>query len=151
MEIRLRKLLIFLLMLLSTTTSGCCSRVESDPPRPNQVRGWREFEESGIKAIGEFVLKKGETVDNGSFGVKLIDTIPDQNCFITEGPSHLPKATMQFYRVSDKQVLLEIDLPKANTSFMSFRPSIVEEYSINTISIREINTKEGWIWFELWK
>lgn len=149
---RLRKLLIFVLMLLSLKASGCCGRVDSDPPRPNRVRGWNETRiEYGITSIGEFVLKKGESVDNGRFGIKLVETIPDQKCVIIEGPSHLPKATVQFYRVSDKQVLLEIDLPKANTSFMSFHPSIVEDYGINTISIREINTKDGWIWFELWR
>ncbi len=148
MVFSLKKLSIFVIILLLITASGCCRRVDTNPSRPNQVRGWQEFQEENIKGVGEFVLNRGDSVNNGRVGVKLINTIQARACRGTESAG--PSATVQFYRVSDKKIIWESDLPKGNTSFISFNPSLVE-YGLGTISIHEINTKEGWIWFELWK
>ena len=138
------------LVLPLLLTSGCCKRLESNPARPGNVRGWLEFQrDDGIEVVGEFLLKKGEATEDGGLGIQLIDTIQGKECRGTESMG--PSAVVRFYRTTTKEKILEIELRKTNTQLINFSPALVEGYRISTISITEVNTREGWIWFELWK
>jgi hypothetical protein len=150
MNKRQAKFFFLWLVLPLILTSGCCTRLESNPARPSNVRGWQEFQrQDGIKVAGGFLLQKGEATEHGGLGIQLIDTIQGKECRGTESMG--PSAVVRFYRTTTKEKILEIELRKANTQLINFNPALVEEYGISTISITEVNTREGWIWFELWK
>jgi hypothetical protein len=129
------------------TFSGCCRSVDSNPSLPAKVRGWQESGQGATKSIGEFVLKKGESIDNHNVAVQLVEITKGRSCVGTE--SSAPSARVRFFRVSDKRTILEIDLTAGNTRLINFNRSLVDEYGLDTISIRGINTKDGWLWFEV--
>lgn len=147
MRLDSQKFTLFVLIVVLPALSGCCRSVDSNPSRPNQVRGWQEFGEGPTKSIGEFVLKKGESIDNHIVAVQLLDTAKGRSCDGTESSG--PSALVRFYRVSDQQTILEIQLTAGNTRLINFNRSLVEEYGLDTIFIRGINTQDDWIWFEL--
>ena len=138
------------LVLPLLLTSGCCQQLDSDPARPGNVRNWQEFQRAdGIEVVGEFLLQKGEATEDRGLGIQLIETIQGKECRGTESTG--PAAVVRFYRAATKEKILEIELKKANTNLITFSPALVEAYGISTISITEVNTKERWLWFELWK
>lgn len=147
MRLDSRKFAMLIVISVLPALGGCCRSVDSNPSRPIKVRGWQEFGEGPTKSIGEFVLHKGESIDNHSVGVQLVDTTKGRTCYGTESTG--PSAVVRFYSVSDQQTILEIRLTPGNTRLISFNRPLVEEYGLDTIFIRGINTKDGWIWFEL--
>jgi hypothetical protein len=147
MRLDSRKFALFVLIIVLPGLSGCCSSVDSNPSRPNQVRGWQEFGSGSTKSTGEFVLKKGESTENHIIGVQLVETVKGRSCSGTESTG--PSALVRFYRVSDQQTLLEIQLTAGNTRLINFNRPLVEEYGVDTIFMRGINTQDNWIWFEL--
>jgi hypothetical protein len=147
MRLDSRQFTLLVLIVVLPALSGCCRSVDSNPSRPSQVRGWQEFGEGPTKTIGEFVLKKGESINNHIVAVQLVDIVKGRSCSGTESTG--PSALVRFYRVSDRQTLLEIQLTAGNTRLINFNRPLVEEYGLDTIFIRGINTQDGWIWFEL--
>lgn len=141
------KFALVVLIIVLPGLNGCCRSLDSNPSRPNQVRGWQEFGSGPTKSIGEFVLKKGESTDNHIVGVQLVDTVKGRSCSGTETTG--PSALVRFFRVSDQQTLLEIQLTAGNTRLINFNRPLVEEYGLDTIFIRGINTQDSWVWFEL--
>lgn len=148
-----RTLTLSLILVLASLGIGCdCVRIESTPSRPEQIRGWREItKDHGIISAGEFIVDKDHPVEGEKLGIALIKTSPAMRCSNpwTEPPNS-PEATVRFYRVADKAVLLELPIYKGNTRLINFAFPI-EEYGVDTISIHEINTKDEWVWFDLWK
>lgn len=138
--------LCFGVMLLTTS---CCRTVHSDPASPTSTRGWKAFSEQGINAVGEFLIKKGQSVENESLGVELISTIAPRKCSDPGAEQDMfPKAVVRFYAVPSKQTLAEVQIRKSTSTSLHLP---VTDYGVNAIFAREINTKDGWIWFELWK
>ena len=87
--------------------SGCCRPVESNTPPPAQVKGWQTVQVRGKDPIGEFVLKKGESVENQTIGIELVDVAPGENCWYKEWRND--GAVVRIFRVSDKQTIRQID------------------------------------------
>jgi len=142
--------LVLLLLTSCFGIHGCCRTIESNPALPTQVRGWAESDkEYGIKSLGEFVLRKGESINNGRIAIELQDTIRAKTCRGTE--STRPGAIVRFYRVADGQVMLQIEMGPGNTRLINFNPDLPNKYDLDTISISEINTVDQWVWFEVWK
>jgi len=138
-----------LLLLISLLASGCCRTLESDPAPPNSVRGWHEFDAQGIHGVGEFVLKKGQSIENGKIGVELIKTIAPVKCYERFAEQDLfPKAVVRFYAIPGNETLLEVEVRKSTSN--SLQPPVAD-HGINAIFARDINTKDGWLWFELWR
>lgn len=147
MRLDSREFALVVLIIVLPSLSGCCRSVDSNPSRPNQVRGWQEFGSGPSKSIGEFVLQKGQSTDNHIVGVQLVDTVKGRSCSGTESTG--PSALVRFFRVSDQETLLELQLTAGNTRLINFNRPLVEEYGLDTIFIRGINTQDSWIWFEL--
>lgn len=133
--------------LLPLALGGCCWSVESEPQRPAQVRGWDQVRQEGVTSVGEFVLTKASSIENAKVGIELKEMIKGRTCRGTESVG--PKAIMKFYRVADRQTLAELELSQGNTQLINFSPSLVEDYGVDTIAVRAINTKDSWVWFEL--
>jgi len=136
--------LFFLIPLLA---GACCQTIQSEPPLPTSVRGWHEFDEQGIHAVGEFVLRKGQSIENDKIGVELIKTIAPVKCNEPFAEQDLvPKALVRFYAIPGKQTLLEVEVRKGTSSRVD---SPVE--GINAIFVHDISTKDGWVWLEFLK
>ncbi|MEO7507241.1 MAG: hypothetical protein ABIZ95_08410 [Pyrinomonadaceae bacterium] len=99
--------------------------------------------------MGEFVLKEGESIDNGKLGVEIIDIVNGRTCRGTESMG--PNVRWRFFRVSDKSTILEIELTGGTGNVSGFEPILWDEFGISMISAQAINTKDGWVWFELRK
>jgi hypothetical protein len=133
-------------------SSGCClSQEPSQTVRPDKVEGWKDSYFSGVHSIAELVLSTGESSDNGELGVKVIEIISPEPC--AEGYAAMPKAVLSFYRASDKHVLCEATFTSGGTFLGNGPPysHCTPEVSLSAISIKAINTKEGWVWFDLRK
>jgi hypothetical protein len=145
---RIRFLLCMLTIVVPVQFSGCCS---SQPemrtgPRPNSVRGWQESQEGAIKVKGQFVLNKGESTDNGRFGIKILDIYPGK-CHLFDIPD-FPTTKLQFFRVSDHAVICEWTF-KPGSGRLDLPHICKENLDWTAISINEINYKENWVFFEL--
>jgi hypothetical protein len=130
---------------------GCCKDAHFTPERPATVRGWHEFDRHGIHGIGEFLLTKGESVENGSFGVELVKTIVRMKCSDAFAENDIiPRAVLRFYKVPGRQTILELEVISGSTELLANYNFPVPEYGVDSVHVREINTKDEWIWFELW-
>ena len=99
---------IWLLIFFAFTLAGCCSEVILTPAMPEQVRGWKEIKEPDANrvSVGEFLLKKGKTVDNGKFGIQFVDMQRKIECVGPfEGTAPPTGADFRFYRVADGKTL----------------------------------------------
>jgi hypothetical protein len=137
----MRLLLIFTFCLVSSF-SGCYPGGDSDPTYPQSVEGWKYHKTNGIPFIGEFVLKLGESTDNGKIRVKLIDIIKD-DALIGTG---IPRARLQFTRVSDNKIVCENAIPLGSGSLCD---SKLSEFDISGVDMQSINTKDRWAYFAL--
>jgi len=145
--------LSFLISICVILFVGCCSpQARVEPVRPQKVDGWQDTYFSGVHSIAELVLSKGESSDNGELGVKVVDIIAPKPC--SEGYASEPKAVLQFYRPSDKKVLCEEAIFAEGGTSMGTGPPYphcTPEVGLTAISVKAINAKEGWVWFDLRK
>src|SRR5689334_13579386 len=70
-------------VLLAMTASACVchpslyKNVPVDTPtRPNVTSSWTERHDYGFTSVGLFVLSRGESIDNGRLGIRVVDFIP---------------------------------------------------------------------------
>ena len=138
------KIVIALVFLLS---SCAVYREEIDnPTKPTSIRGWQAYESGSITIKAEFVLKKGESTNNGRIGLKLVDLFPSDYHFF-DSPE-LPKVKVQFFLVSNQQVLCEgvftrggnaLDVPHLCKSDLEW----------TVLYVRDVNYPEGWAFLDL--
>lgn len=137
---------------LCLLAAGCCqlfSKEDKQPDRPNVTSSWGERTDFGVTSIGFFVMNKGETIDNGRLGVKVIDVFPKKcECMSCDPTS--PRVRLAFYQPSDNKVLCEGDFFKGSAS-LDIAANCDPTMGISVISINAINTKENWVSFDLRK
>jgi hypothetical protein len=121
------------------------------PDRPKVKSTWNESQIYGFTSIGPLVLNKGESSDNGSLGVKVIDFIPRScNSFLSHSPNQ-PKVVLQFYRPSDNHIFCEATLSGPANSPIDREEICGTRTGISTVGINGINAKDGWVSFDLRK
>jgi len=54
---------------------GCCAIQRTEPPYPKDITGWRDSKEGTTKIRGSFVLKRGESTDNGKLSLRTEEEI----------------------------------------------------------------------------
>jgi hypothetical protein len=142
-QVRFLSLSLFTAVIL---LPGCSSRggLQLQPDRLKNPSGWKEVTAGGgINFIGQFVLKKGESTDNGKIGVKVLDLLSKPCPTFTICSEPEAKAVLRFYRPSDQTVLCDLILEASDTSF-STSQMCNGELPFTNLEVREINTKEGW-------
>jgi len=138
--------LIFILMGFSL---GCgCVRDDVTPPRPSSVRGWQSVREGGVNFTAEFLLKVGEKVQNDRVGIELIKINPPEKCYGYLAEWKPAEVVIKFYRIPDGELLMERTFGMGNTLFYD-HPIGDDPFNIAGISIAFVNTKEGWVFFNL--
>jgi hypothetical protein len=151
----MRYYLMRVLLGILTLSSGSCCQLSSmsrdTPDRPYIKSTWNESLIDGFTSIGPLILNKGESSDNGSLGVKVIDFIP-RSCssFLSHSPGQ-PKAVFQFYRPSDNHVLCEVTLSGPANSRIDLEEMCGTKIGISVVGINGINAKDGWVSFDLRK
>jgi hypothetical protein len=115
-------------------------------PRPESVRGWEESQVGAIKIKGQFVLNKGDSVDNGRFGIRVVDIYPGR-CHLFDVPD-FPTTKLRFYKVPDQTVICEW-IFKPGSGRLDLPDVCGNQLDWSAISINEINYKENWVFFEL--
>lgn len=135
-------LLLFAMFLFS----GCCDKKITEPERPTNARGWKEYPIGSITIKGDFILQKGETTDNGKVGIRLVELYPAE-CQIAR-ITQLPYAKIQFYKVYDNSIICEGVFHLGSDSLDS-SDVCSNKLEWNTIYMRSINFKEEWAAFHL--
>jgi hypothetical protein len=157
------KALSFLALVMFSLSTGSCCLIEhrTEPAYPKSISGWKERDEQGVRIRGDFVLKKGETTDNGKVQVKVIGLIPPNPCAETGTFSRQARARIQFARLSDNKVLFDDIFAENGTMTLSTvkdaklyeetdkDAKLYEEFGIHVIYIYDINLTDGWVHFEL--
>lgn len=142
---------IAVLLLYCFAVSGCCqldSTQNKQPSRPNVKSTWSERTDFGVTSIGFFVMNKGESIENGKLGVRVIDIIPKEcRCMMCE-PT-FPRAIIAFYRPSDGKILCQGEFQ--GTADLVVMAKCDPAVGISHIAINAINTKEKWVSFDLRK
>lgn len=139
---------LFLPTALAISLSGCCSSQPEmkNGPRPTNIRGWEGSRVGSISIKGRFVLNKGESTDNGRFGVKVVDIYPGR-CHLFDIPD-FPSTRLQFFRASDRFVICEWTF-KPGSGRLDLPHICKDDLDWQAISINEINYKENWVYFDL--
>jgi len=66
---------ILFVVTLAMWLSACCPQRE-EPSPPKDAIGWKDYQEGTTKLRGRFLLKKGETTDNGKVEIKVLELMP---------------------------------------------------------------------------
>jgi hypothetical protein len=131
-----------------------CCRFERhvDLPYPSKVLGWMSGEERskvyadwGYRAQGQFVIKTGDSVENGKIRVKVCRLIPPDYCDEQDSFYRKARVELQFIRMSDQKVLCETIIPERGGGPVA--PNCVDslmEFDIDVIGVYGINLKDGW-------
>jgi hypothetical protein len=93
---------------------------------------------------GVLLLKKGESSDNGTIGVRVIDIIEAEPCGDV-GIEYHRRARVQFFTPSDGRVLCEELVADRGNSGVRCG----DRLGLAVIGVIAINTAEGWVLFDL--
>jgi hypothetical protein len=133
-----------LVSFLLLNFTSCCKHPRLQLSRPAQVEGWRDSYENTTHFIGELVLKKGESSDNGKVGVRIVEIIkPEIQCGLMAERSE-PEITLQLFDPATKEILCEKTTTTGN-SYLKCDPRA----DVSVIGVKAINYNEGWVWFDL--
>jgi len=104
---------LLLISLLIFASCGPCMQPPPQPARPSNVEGWKDVydKSSGVRYRAVLLLKKGETSDNGKFGVRVVDILEAKPCCGDPGPDCYRRARVQFYNPASGLVLCETESP----------------------------------------
>jgi hypothetical protein len=146
----IRNKAILNLLTVSLVFVAGCKCPAPAPPRPGQVRGWQEWNEGRppysftLHYVGELILNKGESSDNGKIGVRVVEIIPGQ-CTTFLGEPRPPRVKFQFFRAADSQVVCDVTTEAGGPLQCKGLDDI--QY----VNVLTINSKEGWVHLNLLK
>src|SRR5215475_7108340 len=102
---RLKSIAVVALVLVS---HGCCIRRHRDEPLyPTNVSGWKVRNDGGVTTLGDFVLKKNETIDNGKVQVKILDLVAPDACAEAGAFQRQARARIQFISLTNQKVMCD--------------------------------------------
>lgn len=132
---------LILLIIGLSLFSGCYCRMKSnpEPSYPQHITGWKYYEKDGVGIMGELILKKGESTNNGKVEIKIVDIIPENLCaepMVDEGKR---RVKIQFKRMSDNKVVCEGTFPGRSCS-----DNELDEFRIFSVGTRGISIKDQW-------
>ena len=101
--------------------------------------------------INELILKTGESLDNGDFGLRLTDIQHPPCKSLLSMEDSDPKIKLQFYRVSNNQVICETQLISGGLWTTDAIPTCNNRLPIDGMVIYKINSKNRWIHIALFR
>jgi len=113
------------------------------PSRPEDTAGWQQVDlGGGYTRIGQFVLSKGQSTDNGEIGVKLIKITSKPCPFATICLVPEASATLRFYRAADQTEICETTLAADSTGYVT--KVVCPGLPFSIIHVYTINTSQEW-------
>ncbi len=136
--------------LLLAPSSSCCVEQarESPPERPSSVRGWSELHVYDFLIVAELVLRKGESSDNGSLGVEVVDIVAADPCAERYSRNGTTRVLLRFFRPASGETLCEAEFPNSAAG-MPEGPACATRFDIDTVNVYAINAEDEWVWFDL--
>lgn len=118
----------------------------NEPERPTYAQGWQQRDLGAITLKGQFVLNKGQSVNDGTVGIRVVD-IRAGSCQPFREPQY-PSAKVQFFSVPDQQILCEDTFPVGG-SRLDVIEGCGESLKWDVLGISAINSKDNWVAFDL--
>jgi hypothetical protein len=136
-------------LLILASCGPCTQPPPPQPTRPVNVEGWKDVYDkpSGVRYRAVLLLKKGESSDNGKFGVRVVDILEAKPCCSDPGPDCYRRARVQFYDPANGLVLCEMESPSLSNGMIRCADALGAWASV--MGVRAINTEEGWVLFDL--
>jgi hypothetical protein len=110
--------------MLSLFLTGCCAEERNNPPMPNgSPIGWQHWKIGGTDTIicGNFVLRKGESVNDGNVGITVVELYPARCGLFNHPPDDTPQVKLRFFRVLDQKTLLDFTYYRGTGDIMPER------------------------------
>jgi hypothetical protein len=145
-------LILSFVVAFITSQAGCCDlqlarRVQ--PKYPKKVRGWVDDPYNRRLFQGPFVLRKGESTENGQLGVRVADILaPKCSTRFAESPERA-QVILQFYDPSSKQVLCEATLAENSNASIDREGICLGKVDVMVVGTAGVNTDEKWAVFDL--
>ena len=132
--------------------SGCCGKVSklNNPPLPDRTERWRKYQlGENTMVYGDFVLYRGESVNDGVYGIQAINFSPAK-CDYGDVPGEdLPSAELRFFKVSDNSTICDFNFKRGSALLDQSTCRKPEELIWSVVEITDVNTKQGWVRFNL--
>ena len=142
-------------VMIGLAIGGCCLKggARKEPPYPSVRLGWNEREVSGVHLLGSFVLKPGETLENGDVQIKPVELTPSDPCAEPNSLVGADRVKLRFIRKSDQKVLCESTFMAGESGALLGGPcgDVAKESDVAGVYIKAINITDGWAYFELAK
>ena len=137
--------------VLAVFTAACCHGEHDEPERPSSVRGWQEFEAGKVQFIGTFLLREGESTEDGQIGVKIIEIVPPDHCAERDSYLDSPRARLRFFRPSNGEVLCETTVQSNGNALLDSESYCGQGFTPTAISVTAISARDKWVHFSLMK
>ena len=140
------KLILFVLTL-AVWLSACCPQ-RKEPPLPTDAIGWKDYQEGTFKYLGRFLLKKGESIDNGKVQIKVLELMPPDCPSEAASFEHLTRVRLQFRDLSNQRICEDVFPEDGGGGRCDL---IGDDESRIYVGVRAINLKEGWVYFVIFE
>lgn len=94
-------------------------------------------------------MNKGEAIDNGKLGIKVLDILP-MECECLSCEPTFPRVRIGFYRPSDNRTLCEGEFFTGSAT-LNVVAKCERAMGVSVVSVNAINSKEQWVSFDLRK
>jgi hypothetical protein len=143
----MKRLLLTFIASCLLFAAGCfCPPERKQPERPSVVVGWDHFSADRPDSEAEFVLNKGESTDNGTIGIEVVDILPPvDRCAEIGSYSTYPRVELQFYRPSDRKVLCQDTWIQGSIHIGGNGDCEGQPMGFDNLVVSHINTSEKWV------
>jgi hypothetical protein len=127
---------------------GCCGRTRqlNNPQLPEKTLGWQKHQlGENVTVYGDFVIRKGESVNDGTYGIEVKNLFPAK-CSLADIPGEdLPSAELRFFKVSDNSTMCMSTFRRGSEVLDPTIPNCPEGMIWSVVEISEVNARDGWV------
>jgi len=129
----------------------CCEvKQANNSPLPKSTSGWQKIRLSPSTTIyGDFVLYKGQSVNDGKYGIEVIDLYPAKCSFFDNPGEDLPSARLRIFKVVDNVTLCDFRFIRGSALLDDSIASNSRELIWSAVEVTAVNTSERWVAFNL--
>lgn len=141
----------FVLVCLIAFISCKSPATRPEPMPPSLVRNWERYNERGATIIGDFLLKRGGSTNNGKLRVELIDLIAGDLSTSPNEDAYRVKCVLRFVQSSDGKLLCEDQFVEKSSTPISITKckNQLTDHGVLSIYIDAINLKDNWAHIQL--
>jgi hypothetical protein len=99
---------------------------------------------------GRFLLKKGESTNNGKVEVKVLELMPPDCTSEAASFERLTRVRLQYSSVPEHKVLCSEVYGENSGGYLTVDcPAMPQDFGISGVKVSAINLKDGWVYFSL--